>query len=106
MRKTTLLSSSPLSYSLPFFFSSLPSFLPPYPFPLNLTLIITHDPNPNPKVCADLLAEMPGMKGKSPDVKGNRGRPAQITFYHAEVKPDEKEERQRAWSRGEITVIW
>ena len=27
-----------------------------------------------------------------------------ITFYHADVRPEVKEERQRAWSRGDIKV--
>lgn len=30
----------------------------------------------------------------------------QITFYHADVSPPEKEKRQRAWSKGDVKVIW
>lgn len=28
-----------------------------------------------------------------------------VTFYHADVRPDVKEQRQRSWSRGDIKVI-
>ena len=30
---------------------------------------------------------------------------SQITFYHADVRPELKERRQREWSRGVIKVI-
>jgi bloom syndrome protein len=40
----------------------------------------------------DLLAEMSEMRDK-------------ITFYHADLRPQVKEERQRSWSRGDIKVI-
>ena len=30
----------------------------------------------------------------------------QITFYHADVHVNDKERRQRSWSKGDIKVIW
>lgn len=30
----------------------------------------------------------------------------QITFYHADVHVNDKEKRQRAWSKGDVKVIW
>lgn len=39
------------------------------------------------KVCDDLKKAVPSMKNK-------------ITFYHAEVPPQEKERRQHMWSQG------
>eukprot|EP01038_Epipyxis_sp_PR26KG_P010649 gene10649-14301_t len=43
-------------------------------------------------VCKELIKEFPSMRG-------------QITFYHAEVHPHEKEDRQRKWSKGDIKLI-
>ena len=44
-------------------------------------------------IANDIITEIPSMK-------------KQITFYHAEIDPREKEERQRKWSKGDIKVIW
>lgn len=44
------------------------------------------------EVCESLKQSIPDMK-------------KQITFYHAEVPPSTKEERQRLWSSGVIKVI-
>ena len=41
----------------------------------------------------DLIKEIPSMRN-------------QITFYHADVRPDLKEQRQKDWSKGDIKVIW
>lgn len=30
----------------------------------------------------------------------------QITFYHAELAPPDKERRQKSWSKGDIKLIW
>eukprot|EP01041_Mallomonas_annulata_P005715 gene5715-11538_t len=43
-------------------------------------------------VAEELQKEIPSMK-------------RQITFYHADVRPDQREERQRLWSKGDIKVI-
>ena len=48
--------------------------------------------NDTETVANALKAEMPSMKN-------------QITFYHADVAANEKERRQRAWSKGDIKVI-
>eukprot|EP01031_Cornospumella_fuschlensis_P029909 gene29909-36119_t len=40
-----------------------------------------------------------GLGELLPDMK------RQITFYHADISPQEKERRQRAWSKGDIKVI-
>lgn len=45
------------------------------------------------ELCESLLALIPSMRN-------------QITFYHAELPGMEKEKRQRAWSKGNIKVIW
>lgn len=41
----------------------------------------------------DLGAAIPSMKNK-------------ITFYHADISANVKEARQRAWSKGDVKVIW
>ena len=43
------------------------------------------------KVCSDLMNALPEMKGK-------------ITFYHSDVSGEDKEKRQRLWSKGDIKV--
>jgi bloom syndrome protein len=43
------------------------------------------------KVCLDLKGVIPELSGK-------------ITFYHADVPVEEKERRQRLWSKGDIKV--
>lgn len=43
-------------------------------------------------LCDDIVAFNAAMKNK-------------ITFYHAELSPEEKERRQRAWSKGDYKVI-
>ena len=48
--------------------------------------------NDTETVANSLKAEIPAMK-------------SQITFYHADVAADEKEKRQRSWSKGTIKVI-
>lgn len=45
------------------------------------------------QLAQDLADAIPAMKRK-------------ITFYHAELPPSEKERRQKAWSKGDIRVIW
>jgi superfamily II DNA helicase RecQ len=43
------------------------------------------------KVCIDLKGVIPELSGK-------------ITFYHSDVPVEEKERRQRLWSKGDIKV--
>jgi superfamily II DNA helicase RecQ len=43
------------------------------------------------KVTADLQQALPSMRNK-------------ISFYHADVPPDVKEQRQRLWSKGDLKV--
>lgn len=45
------------------------------------------------EVSASLQKEIPEMRRS-------------ITFYHADVRPEIKEERQRGWSRGDIKVCY
>lgn len=47
----------------------------------------------------DTEAMSDALKVEMPEMK------SQITFYHAEVPSDEKERRQRSWSKGNIKVI-
>lgn len=44
-------------------------------------------------ICEKLQAAIPSMR-------------RQITFYHADVDPQQKDQRQRNWSKGDIKVIW
>jgi bloom syndrome protein len=45
------------------------------------------------ELASELIDEIPVMKN-------------QITFYHADLPVLEKERRQRAWSKGDIKLIW
>lgn len=44
-------------------------------------------------LCDDLGKLIPSMRNK-------------ITFYHADISMQDKESRQRAWSKGDVKVIW
>lgn len=44
------------------------------------------------KMAENLQQEIPDMRN-------------QITYYHADVRPDEKSRRQKLWSKGDIKVI-
>lgn len=44
------------------------------------------------KVCEVLQERLPELRNK-------------VTFYHADVSPEQRESRQRAWCKGDIRVI-
>jgi bloom syndrome protein len=44
-------------------------------------------------IAEELISAIPSMK-------------KQITFYHADVPAQQKEQRQRLWSKGDIKLIW